>query len=327
MKKIIFAVLIVVISIFVGYLVSENKSGIYNFVSGVMPEKREEGFEVVEIPSSVDDEVQKGYHHSSEEKAPLIVALHPWNVDFEYNPEVLDTRAKELDWNYIQPDFRGVNNHEKSCGSPFVVSDIDDSIQYAIDNGNVDEDEIYVVGASGGGYATLVALMNIEHSIKSFQAWVPITDLEDWYHESVGRDETYVDDLLNCVGSDSGINSDKAMERSPLHMNRSNNQDSKVKIFAGIHDGYTGPVPITHSFNMYNKLVSDNGSSEVIPKEDILNMVTSRTGLSNDNLGEIDGREVLYKNENENIELIIFEGSHEILENHAFDLIEESASN
>src|SRR5665648_25899 len=84
------------------------------------------GFSYVEIKSSTDGSVQKAwFHHSTgSEPRPLIVSLHTWSGD--YNQE--DPLVKEIilrNWNFIHPDFRGINNTPQSCGSDLVVSDIE----------------------------------------------------------------------------------------------------------------------------------------------------------------------------------------------------------
>jgi hypothetical protein len=40
------------------------------------------------------------------------------------------TRTKN--WHNIHPDFRGKNNHLKAFGSDYVISDIDDGIDWSL---------------------------------------------------------------------------------------------------------------------------------------------------------------------------------------------------
>ena len=44
----------------------------------------------------------------------------------------------EKDYNYIHPNFRGINNTKDACCSELVISDIDASIDFALENANVD---------------------------------------------------------------------------------------------------------------------------------------------------------------------------------------------
>ncbi|WP_010553442.1 alpha/beta hydrolase family protein [Pseudoalteromonas arctica] len=84
---------------------------------------------------------------SSKDTAPLIMSLHTWSGDYQqFDP--LASLSLKAGWNYIHPDFRGPNNSTDSCLSDKVISDIDDSIFYVIKNGNVDKDNIFIVGTS-----------------------------------------------------------------------------------------------------------------------------------------------------------------------------------
>ena len=54
-------------------------------------------------------------------------------------------------------------------------------------NFNVDKNLIIVVGASGGGYASVGHFFKTKHTIKQHMAWVPIVDLEAWYRQSLRK--------------------------------------------------------------------------------------------------------------------------------------------
>ena len=103
--------------------------------------------------------------------------------------------------------------------------------------------------------------------------------------------------------------------------------DSKLYIYAGIHDGYTGSVPITHSLQFYNKVVNDFDASQkdaTVPNEDILEMEVSRNfhAPRKDTLG---GRVIHYQKRFEDkVQLTIFEGTHEMLTDIALDHIRTS---
>ncbi len=146
----------------------------------------------VEIPSSADDAIQQAYFYKSNhvEKRPLIVSLHTWSGNFEQK-DTLIWQCIEKGYHYIHPDFRGPNYTYEACGSPLVISDIDDAISYAINHARVDTENMHIIGTSGGGYATLLAYMNTDYQVKTFSAWVPISNLIDWYHESKGRKNKY----------------------------------------------------------------------------------------------------------------------------------------
>jgi hypothetical protein len=285
----------------------------------------------VEIPSSADGKIQKAYFYKSRkiEPRPLIVSLHTWSSDYTQK-DTIAWMCIENDFNYIHPDFRGPNNNYEACGSPLVISDIDDAIDFAIKNANVDPKEIHITGVSGGGYATLLMYMKSKHNVKTFSAWVPVSDLERWYYESLGRKNKYYKDIL--LSTEKGSNSDEhslnvkeAAKRSPVKMNVpiDKRKHSKLFIYAGIHDGYTGSVPITHSLRFYNKVITEFGveTNELIPDSDMLELVTYRMFPVEDKQ-EIDGRKVYYhRNYRGKVMLTIFDGTHEMLPGAALDFI------
>lgn len=230
--------------------------------------------------------------------------------------------CKKYDINYIHPDFRGPNNRFKACCSDLVINDIDDAITYAKDNFNVDTNKIYVVGVSGGAYTGLMTFMKTKNKIHKLSIWVPIVDLEAWYHESEIRNNGYSKDILKCTGSESVLNNTECRKRSPLFQVTPvlKFDYSKLDIYAGIYDGIQGSVPITHSINMYNKILSDIGicdSSSYVTDKEKLYLLEKRKSLKK--YGKIGKRNIFLKKESKNISLTVFEGNHEILPEYAFE--------
>lgn len=282
-------------------------------------EKSWNGFQKDSIVSSLDGVVQHFYYYSSTgvEKKPLVVSLHQWSSDYTSFKNSLAPQAKEKNWNYIHPDFRGPNNQPKACGSKYVIEDIDEAIDWAITHLPVDTSLIYVVGASGGGYAALCSFMKSRRKVKEYSIWVPITDLKRWYFESKSRNSKYAGDIVKCTCEDcTEINLEEAVKRSPLYgevpVGKLNS--SMLKIYAGIHDGYTGAVPIVHSIAFFNKIVASLGgkNEDQVSPEDQNQMLTTRTtpGKISRKIGD---RDVLYSKMYKNVSLTIFEGGHEIL--------------
>jgi lysophospholipase L1-like esterase/pimeloyl-ACP methyl ester carboxylesterase len=287
-------------------------------------------FQNVEIPSSVDGKIQKAYLYSSKSKTckPLIVSLHTWSGDYtQKDPITSEILAR--DWNYIHPDFRGVNNTPESMGSKLVISDLEDAIQFALKNTNSDPEDVHIVGVSGGGFAALIAYMNIRYPVKSFSAWAPISDLEAWYWESVGRKQKYTADIIKATSKDSIFNREEAVRRSPLMQKYPGDlrKNARLYIYEGIHDGYEGSVPITHSFNMYNRLVGElkygfsnlsqimlkaATDSSLVSEKEIISLVTKRINPSYKQ-EKLFGRNIYLSREFKNIRLTIFEGGHEQL--------------
>jgi len=208
-----------------------------------------------------------------------------------------------------------------------VISDIDDAIAYAIDRAPIAPSEIHVIGASGGGHACLVMYLNSRHPVTSFSAWVPITDLVSWYHESVGRSRKYAGDILAATSSGNDqFGQAEARRRSPLHMPLQSNLPGKRKLYlrAGIHDGHIGSVPITHSLRFYNRIVREKGGgqADLVSVDDMFTLAVARTFPQADPDRYLGGRKVHYSRSYKNVELAVFEGGHEILVPVALDHID-----
>lgn len=288
-------------------------------------------FQKVEIPSTSDKTIQAAFLYSSKTKTPkpLIVSLHTWSGDYTQK----DPLCKEIlarDWNYIHPNFRGANHTPESTGSNLVISDIEDAIQFALKHTNTAPYEVHIVGVSGGGFAALSAYMNIKYPVKSFSAWAPISDLEAWYWESLGRKQKYAQDIIDAVSTNSIFNAKEARKRSPLFQEfpQSLRKNAKLYIYEGVHDGYTGSVPITHSIHMYNRLVGElkygisseisltnysKNDSDLVSEAVMLDLLTKRTNPNREANDKLLDREIHLKRSYKNIELTIFEGGHEQL--------------
>lgn len=287
-------------------------------------------FEKVSILSTADSSMQQAYLYKTKSRTPkpLIVSLHTWSGNYaQYDPIVKEVLAR--DWNYIHPDFRGANNTPEALGSALVISDIEDAIRYALKHTNADSNDVHIIGVSGGGYATLLAYMNIAYPVKSFSAWAPISDIEAWYWESVGRNQKYAGDILKAVSPDAVFDNKEAARRSPLvhTFPKEKRKEAKLYIYEGIHDGYTGSVPITHAINMYNRLVGELkydiidldgimlkaiADPDLVSSMEIIDLLTKRVGKY-DKRKMLFGRPVYLFREYGNIQLTVFEGGHEQL--------------
>jgi predicted peptidase len=224
------------------------------------------------------------------------------------------------------PNFRGVNNHLKACCSEFVISDIDEAIDWALQHMKVDKKNIYVIGNSGGGYATMAMYMKSRHNIRAFSAWSSISDLATWHEESLERKNKYADEIIKCTNANGVLDDQKARERSPLFWETpiKKRRNSALQIYAGIHDGYTGSVPISQSIHFYNKLLIDTGETDdarYVSSNDTSIMLKTQSFPLKKPIKKIDNRAILYQKSSKKITITIFEGTHEILKNVALDLI------
>ncbi len=280
-------------------------------------------FKLVDIQSTLDNSQQKAYFFKSKSAipGPLVVSLHSWSGTYEQKDE-LAALSKAKDLNYIHPDFRGVNWTKDACCSDLAIQDIDDAIDYAIKNSKVDLSRIYVIGSSGGGYATLATFMKSKHTIRRFSAWVPISDLIAWYAQSKIMGTKYAENILDCTSSKDSLNLEIAIKKSPIYWKTPVEKlnTTELQIFAGVYDGIQGSVPITHSINFYNKILKDklvNDSTLFVSDSEKLYLLEFRKALGD--LGSIADRKVFLKKQSGNIGLTIFEGNHEMLTEYAFN--------
>ena len=283
-------------------------------------------FSTISIRSSADGSLQKAWFHATAGgiPKPLIISLHTWSGD--YNQE--DPLAKEVllrDWNYIHPDFRGANNKPDGCGSALVIADIEDAIEYGIKHCNADPDNVHIIGVSGGGYATLLAYMKIKYPVRSFNAWASISDLTDWYWESKGRKAKYAGDIEKVAAENGNINRKLLDSRSPLQLPlpRVLRKDAKLNIYAGVHDGYTGSVPISHSVLFYNKIAASlypAQQEKLVADTTLLSLIAKQINPYADTTNKIGGRVIHLQKHSLELSLTIFEGGHEMLVNCALAL-------
>lgn len=272
-------------------------------------------FQEVSIESTADGSLQKAYLYKSNRKGqPLIVSLHTWSGDYKQS----DPLAKDVvdhDWNYIHPDFRGPNLRYEAMGSKLVIQDIEDAIRWAVKETYANPAEVHVVGVSGGGFATLATYMQGKYPVKSFSAWAPISDIRAWYWESRGRGQKYADHIAQAIGKGDGIDEQEAIKRSPLHQHypKKLRKNARLYIYEGVHDGYRGSVPITHSLLMYNRIAKELKQPQISQGE-ILDIVVKQLRPEANPCDTILGRRIWLKHKAKNVSITIFEGRHEQLD-------------
>lgn len=282
-----------------------------------------DAFKNVKIISSFDKSEQPSivYASNNSKPQPLVVSLHSWSGDY-LQTDSIALEVNRRNWNYIHPDFRGPNNQPLACGSDAAIQDIDDAIQWALINMKVDPNEVHIIGSSGGGYMTMLCYMKLKYPAKSFSSWVGISDLEAWYYESLGRGQKYAGDILKCVGDSSALNISEARKRSPLHLPLPK-RNASLHLYAGIHDGYKGSVPITQTMNFYNKVVEAQKKqvkSALVSPSEMLNLAVRRTAIQPYEYG-LGQRKVHLHKQSGPVSLTIFEGGHEMIVSVAANLL------
>lgn len=284
-------------------------------------------FQQVQIKSTADNTAQQAWYCQSTGAVnqPLIISLHTWSGDYNQEDQ-LAAEALLRNWNYIHPDFRGANNRPEACGSPLVINDIEDAIRFAIQRGKVDTGNIHIIGVSGGGYAALLAYMKIRYPVKSFSAWVPISDLRSWYWESKGRKAKYADDIEKVAMKNQGMDWKELDRRSPMQLSFPSalRKNATLHIYAGIHDGYTGSVPISQSMLFFNKIVAAiyPARKNILISETLQqSLLAKRINPDADSHLKLNNRPIHLIRKTDRVSLILFEGGHEMLVPSALSLI------
>jgi len=226
----------------------------------------------IEYISSADSTAQPALFYvpdTNEGPLALLVALHTWSGGYNQKISIpYAQRCIENGWVFIHPDFRGANRKPEATGSELVVKDILSAVDYAKKDADVDPNRVYLVGASGGGYTALLMAGRAPDIWAGVSAWVPISDLRAWYFESSEAGRRYAADIVNSCGGvpDANARVDREYRRrSPVTYLR-NAVKVPLDINAGINDGHTGSVPVSHSLRAFNLVAAPD---DRISQEDI----------------------------------------------------------
>ncbi len=218
----------------------------------------------VRIASSLDGSAQPAYFYAPEEvkkPVPLLVVLHSWSADYRQKsyPQFPKWCA-EQGWAYIHPNFRGPNRNPQATGSDLAVQDILDAVAYAKKQTKVDERRILLVGASGGGYMSLMMAGRAPDLWAGVSSWVPISDLAAWHVQTKAKRLKYYREIEKSCGGAPGKSKEvdeQYHRRSPLtHLPKAKGL-VKLDINAGIFDGHKGSVPVSHSLLAFNAVAEE----------------------------------------------------------------------
>jgi len=208
------------------------------------------------VESTLDKSLQPSlFYRARGAHRPLLVGLHTWSFD-RFNQLEMADYAKERDWHLLLPEFRGPNlttnpRCTQACASVYAMQDIMDSIHYVLKNEDVDEENIFLLGGSGGGHMALMMCGYSPETFKAVCSFVPITDLQKWADQNA----SYREHILACCSH----SAEEMKKRSPLYCTDAIAK-ANVKIF---HGKYDQSVPVTHSMEIYDKIYRSHPDARV----------------------------------------------------------------
>lgn len=284
----------------------------------------------VDYLSSADQTKQPALFYTPKienKPVPLLVALHTWSNGYnQAGGEVQYAKwCIEAGWCFIHPHFRGPNYAPEAMGSDLVVKDILSSIDYAKSQVEIDVTRIYCIGVSGGGHASLLIAGRAPEIWAGVSAWCGISDITKWHQECRGtkfkRYATHIEKALQGAPDSSPEHLAAARHRSPVNWLK-NAREVPLDINHGVHDGRTGSVPFTHSFDAWNHIVP---AAHEIPECKVREFYNSRefpgSNPTTDPL--LGSQQPLFRETHHNTRLTIFEGGHEIIHHAALNWLSQ----
>ncbi|MBA5606873.1 S9 family peptidase [Duganella sp. FT3S] len=205
-------------------------------------------------------------------KLPLVVLVHggPWvrGNHWGFNPEsqFLASRGYAV----LEPDYRGSTGygyHHFQAGwkqwGLKMQDDIADGARWAIVQGYADAGRICIAGASYGGYATLMGLLNNPELFKCGVDWVGVTDINlmydgNWRYASDLSDAYKQYGMPDLVG-------DQVKDAAQLEATSPLRQAARIKqplLLA--YGGADMRVPLYHGTKFYDAVKAGNSQVEWI---------------------------------------------------------------
>ena len=280
--------------------------------------------QTIAFVSSADGSKQPAafYHSGTPGVKPLLVALHTWSYDYDQEMNIPYTEwCIAHDWILIAPSFRGPNHRPEATGSELAVQDVLDAAAYAEAHAPVDPRRIYLVGVSGGGYMALLMTGRAPERWTAVSAWVPISDLAAWHAECRAAGRPYADDLERACGGTPGGGLPGASPtvdaeyrtRSPLTYLHPGIR-TPLDINAGILDGHTGSVPISHTLAAFNAVAAPQDRISEAHITCFVDRAAVPPGLRDDFADPSYGEKwVLFRRQSNHARVTIFDGGHEII--------------
>jgi dipeptidyl aminopeptidase/acylaminoacyl peptidase len=215
-------------------------------------------------------------HGSNRKNLPLVVLVHGgpyvrgaewgWKADVQF----LASRGYAV----LEPEFRGStgygNKHYRAGWKQWglaMQNDIADGARWAIAEGIVDPQRICIAGASYGGYATLMGLVNDPALFKCGIDWVGVTDISllatgDWSKRSDISDGYKQNGMPELIG-DVVKDAEQFKATSPIA------QAARIRqplLLA--YGGADVRVPVYHGRKFYDAVKATNPNVEMVVYEE-----------------------------------------------------------
>jgi dipeptidyl aminopeptidase/acylaminoacyl peptidase len=202
---------------------------------------------------------------------PLVVLVHggPWvrGSSWGWNEEsqFLASRGYAV----LEPSFRGTTGfgaaHYKASFKQWGLSmqnDLADGVRWAVEKGYVDPKRVCIAGASYGGYATLMGLVNDPDLYKCGVNWVGVSDINLMYgsanHTSDMSDEWKRYGMPELIG-------DRVKDAAQLKATSPIEQAARIKApLLLAYGGADRRVPIDHGTKFYAAVKRTNPNVEWI---------------------------------------------------------------
>lgn len=244
----------------------------------------------------------------------LVVSLHSWSADLNQRSE-LERLVFDKHWYYLFPNFRGPNSNRNACGSKAAQQDILDALDFTLKKYSLDPDNVFLTGTSGGGHMTMLMSGLYPERWAGACSWVGISDLVAWHRTHRGsRYGKMIEESCGGQPGTSDLVNEEYQSRSPLnYIARANRLP--IALFAGVHDGHQGSVPISQSIHAFNAICRQNGDPVVSEIE--IQQLSSRNGRllqpkeNDEGFNKIIERHYYLFRQSAFAQIMIFEGGHE----------------
>jgi len=288
------------------------------------------------VVSTLDKAEQPIRYHVPADRsdpAPLLVSLHSWSGDYRQDHSRYVAEAVARKWAFVEPNFRGINDHPEACGSHLARQDVLDAIDWMLASHKLDKTRVYLVGESGGGMMTLLMAGYHPERFTAASAWVPITDLAEWekFHFHEGKPDRYGEMTVACCGGRPGTSNDIDREyfrRSPLYVLHHVGK-LPVDINHGVTDGKTGSVPFMHSLHGFNVIARAHGTPTVTQQEmdELWKDGKLKTPQADDETEDptYGGKKIFLRRSSGAARVTIFDGGHEGIAGAACSWLEKQA--